>query len=247
MPLDPVAVMDMRDELRGTEAFRIRHDISRLIRSWRSFAGNREELVALLGEATELPQALQLWSQDNREEFEEFLEEVRRLLHNYVASAMTLVSHSRDTVERRLPPDPGDKLAEHYQILVDALFTESPLAQFVQSLRNVMLHVRLPVAYGVSRWSRDEGLRQTVVLDRDNLLARGKWSSLAKQYLEEAGETIDLLEVIQGYSHIVHQLQSWLRQALMQRHREPLKELEERHAELRKLWLEATGESVQVD
>jgi hypothetical protein len=99
MPLDPLAVMDMRDELRGTEAFRIRHDISRLIRSWRLFAGNREELVALLVEATELPQALQLWSQDNREEFEEFLEEVRRLLHNYVASAMTLVSHSRDTVE----------------------------------------------------------------------------------------------------------------------------------------------------
>ena len=247
MEPDPLAIMDMHAELRRTEAWRIRLDIFRLIRSWRLFVGNREELEELLGEATEPPQALELWSQDNRKEFEEFLEEVDRLLHNFVASAMTLVYHSRDTVERRLPPDPGDKLAERYQILVDALFTESPLAQFVQSLRNVTLHVRLPVAYGVSRWSREEGLSRTVVLDRDYMLARGDWSSLAKQYLEEADEKIALLQVIQGYSQNVRQIQTWLRRALMERHRGPLRELETRHAELRELWLEATGEAGDRD
>lgn len=107
------------------------------------------------------------------------------------------------------------------------------------------LHVRLPIAYGVSSWSREDGLRRTIVLNRDFRLARGDWSRLAEQFLREAGKEIDLLAVIRGYSKDVRQMQNWLLRALKDRHRDALRELEERHAELRRLWLEATGEQVE--
>lgn len=117
MPADPLEIMDMRDELRRTEAWRIRGDIARLIRSWRLFVANREELEGVLHDVTAPVESLELWAQDNRDEFDEFLREVERLLHNFVAGAMTLVAHSRDTVARR-PAQPDDKLAErlrHHQ------------------------------------------------------------------------------------------------------------------------------------
>jgi hypothetical protein len=70
-------------------------------------------------------------AQDNTEELHAFLNEVERLLHAFLAAAMTLRDHSRNTSRRLLPPDDRDELAEAYRERIDLVFAESPLAQFV--------------------------------------------------------------------------------------------------------------------
>jgi len=239
-------ILEMRDALRQTEGWQIGADLTRLLRTRRVFAGNRDELERFLSEAEEIPRALELMAQDNREELHTFLNEVERLLHNFLAAAMTLRDHSRDTSRRLLPPDDRDELAEAYRQRIDLAFAESPLAQFVEDLRHVALHVRLPALLGRAHWSRDEGWSSGVVLHRDFLLARGDWGALAKEYVEEAGEQFALLDVVRDYSGQVDEFHDWFRRALVERHRGPLRELEERHGELLKLWQEATGESVDT-
>jgi hypothetical protein len=71
-------------------------------------------------------------------------------------------------------------------------------------------------------------------------------AALAKEYVEEAGEQLALLNVVRDYSGQVDEFHDWFRRALLERHRDALRELEERQGELLRLWQEATGESVDT-
>jgi hypothetical protein len=212
-------------------------DVTSLMRSWRVFNGNSAEFERLLTEAEAYPRALELWSTDNREGFEEFLDDVDRLLHNYVTAVFSLKDHSRNTARRLLAEDPNDDLAAQYQQRVTDLFAESPLARFVEGLRNMSTHHRLPVTYGWSHWSRDDGLEQRVVLNRDRLLeSYDDWTAGAKRYLSESGERISLLDVTRDYSARVDDFHAWLRAAIFERHQPALRDFETRSAELAALW-----------
>jgi hypothetical protein len=244
--VDTRTILEMRDALRQMEGWQIGADLTRLLRTRRVFAGNQAELGRLLSEAEGIPRAFELMAQDNREERDAFLDEVDRLLHNFLAAALTLREHSRETARRLLPSDDRDELAEAYRERIDLVFADSPLAQFIERLRHVATHVRLPALRARAHWSRDEGWSSGVVLPSDYVLARGDWGSLAKQYVDEAGEQLVLLDVVRDYSAQVDEFHDWLREALVERHRGALRELEEHHGELLKLWQEATGESVDT-
>jgi hypothetical protein len=244
--VDLRTILEMRDALRDMEGWQIGADLTRLLRTRLVFAGNRAELERFLSEAEEIPRAFELMAQDNREELDTFLNEVDRLLHNFLAAAMTLRDHSRNTSRTLLPLDDRNELAEAYRERIRLVFAESPLAQFVEDLRHVALHVRLPALRSRAHWSRDEGWSSGVVLPRDYLLARGNWGALAKQYIEDAGEQFALLDVVRDYSGQIDEFHDWLREAIIERHNAALDELEERHGELLKLWQETTGERVDT-
>jgi hypothetical protein len=69
---------------------RTRADLAGLARSYRLFLGNDRELLAFLTAHEEPPAVLELFALRNRAAFESFLDEVDRLLHNYLASALSL-------------------------------------------------------------------------------------------------------------------------------------------------------------
>src|SRR5687767_5560473 len=80
----------------------IRVDIRSLDRSLRVFNGNQSELDRHLETASDAGEILRLWDRNNPEVFEGFLNEVDRLLHNYLAAAMSLRDHARRIRDGRL-------------------------------------------------------------------------------------------------------------------------------------------------
>lgn len=89
-------IRKLDEQLRATEGWRIRSKLEVFSISIYTFEKNNKELVNLLNQyETDSNLALKISSFSNRETFEAFLTEIIRLLHNYLASAMTLVDHTR--------------------------------------------------------------------------------------------------------------------------------------------------------
>ena len=109
------------------------------------FVGNARQFEAFLAHYdTDVKARLELWDMRNRKGFEAFLDEVDRLFHNFLAAATSLRDHTRRLWQKYPPPDPA--LAAEYQKRVKQTFADSPLANFVQRLRNYSMHQKLPVA-----------------------------------------------------------------------------------------------------
>src|SRR5436309_1126101 len=92
---NPLALMK---QIETTEGWKVRQRILIHSISYHVFTGNYEELRRVL-EAYHNPDfALPLWAVSNRPKLDLFQKEIVRLLHNYVASAKTLVEHTRKFV-----------------------------------------------------------------------------------------------------------------------------------------------------
>jgi hypothetical protein len=159
---------------------------------------------------------LELWRDDKRQDFEQFLDEVDRHLHNFVASVATLRDHTRRVWNKHAPAQ-ADMQAE-YKRRITETFAESPLASFVQQLRNYTLHRRLPIAQGTLSWQRDEAIVSRVVLVKGELARWEKWPSTARQFLDEGDGDIDLLDVITGYAAKVASFNDWFGRAFVASH-----------------------------
>lgn len=122
-------------------------ELAGVARSYRLFQANAREFAAFHGRFdTDATARVELWDATNRKLFEAFLGEVDRLLHNYLAAASTLRDHTRRLWRQYPPADPA--LIAEYDQRVREAFTESPLVQFVQRLRNYSTHSQLPVSRG---------------------------------------------------------------------------------------------------
>jgi hypothetical protein len=235
----------MRAELRQLPGWSVRAELLAFDRSLRVFVGNADELARFLGESQEPANAFQLWALQNREGFERFLDEVDRLLHNFVAGAMTLRDHARRLRRKFLPADATDSLASDCQARIDDDFANSPLAQFVEGLRNFVLHRRLPVARGSLSWTAGGPFESRIVLYPDDLRKSRNWSPPAKRYIENAGDDIAIGDVVTEYRAVVVAFQDWFRRALATRHRSDLEALSQREAEVEARWREAWGPPIQ--
>ena len=141
---------------------------------------------------------LEFWDVENAEGFERFLDEVDRLLHNYVTAVCTLRDHTRN-VWGAHEPSAALIQAEYRERITETFGT--PQAQFVQRLRNHTVHDRLPIARGHLSWTRDTGaVRSRVILDLEHLRRAVGWTAPARQYLEAASGDIDLLDLVDSYS-----------------------------------------------
>jgi len=231
----------MRNGLRDLPGWTVRAEMEAHARSLRVFTGNDRELARFLGQYQEPANAVHLWALDNVEGFERFLDEIDRLLHNLLSSAMTLRDHTRRVRRKLLPACAEDNLSEKYEVRVDKDFGQAPLPQFVEDLRNFTLHRRLPVATGGLSVTPGVSFETRIVLHPSDLLKWSTWSPVAKRYVESAGDEILMASVLRDYRATVVAFQQWFREALAIRHRAELETLEEEEANVRKLWQRAWG------
>jgi len=217
----------LRQELQESAEARVVFDFEGVAQSYRVFLGNERELRESLVHHSNLEVAISLWDVENREGLDNFLDEVVRLLHNYLAAAGTLRDHSRRLWQKHLPSDP------EYDERVKATFADSPLCVFVQDLRNYSLHNQLPVAHGHMTWGTDHGLTPSVKVRKESLLESWEWKSLAKEYLSSLEkEWIDLLELIQAYTDTVTHFNDWLAKIFVERRVEAFVFVQRKKAEL---------------
>jgi len=224
------SIGELRAQLRQTEGWRLRAALSNLGRTYRVFIGNHRELREYLEAHRSGPAAAELWRDDRRDEFERFLDEVDRMLHNFVAASATFVDHTR-RLWKKHPPASAELDAE-YQRRIAETFASSPLAAFVKGLRNFTLHRSLPIARGQLSWS--QGMSEPVsriYLERDDLL-KGDWSSRARAYLDSASAEIDLAKVVDEYARLVYEFMDWFGKAWVGSHLAAFDDLKLREQEL---------------
>lgn len=130
--------------------------------------------------------------------------ELLRRLHNYVASAGTLIDHTRNLTRTY----EGTSTHEQYlQRLAEA--KEKNVLPFISKLRNYVLHVGIP-AVGV-RVSLKDGVESFMVyIDRDAALEWREWPAAARAFLQAQPEKVSLKDVIEAYGEVIEALYGWL-------------------------------------
>jgi hypothetical protein len=124
--------------------------IRRLRRTLAILLANSGDLRAALDFFADPTRSLALWSIERRAEFDQFLGEIDRLLHNFLAAAKTLVDHTRRIMNEAYD---GSDLMTQYSAEVERLFSDGP-PTFVQDLRNYFLHYDLARSTGRMHQSR---------------------------------------------------------------------------------------------
>jgi len=128
-----------------------------------------------------------------------------RLIHNYVASAKTLIEHCRRIKSKYLQSQSQSK----YDVLVKDYFIH-PRAQLITNLRNFMLHVDLPSICNRVKWL--EGSSRIALLPH-KLLHWKKWGSDVKDYLcslTNQQEYLFLEDLVVEYNEKTNRFSEWL-------------------------------------
>ena len=137
--------------------------------------------------------------------------EVRRLLHNYVASVKSLVDHTRALVE---PYPEGESFRVDYEAR-KAVIIAVPVTAFFNDLRNFILHRQIPEI--IRKLSVSGHIDQAssyvamVGLPVWQLLQWENWGAAARGYIEGAADgVVDLRAALLEHEPLVVQLNSWL-------------------------------------
>lgn len=135
-----------------------------------------------------------------------YIGELYRLLHNYVASVKTLVDHSRNLLDHY----ENSSFRRAYQLRVQALSRE-PVVVFVQDLRNVLLHQRLPGVVTQIRWeSADSDHEFSLDFESDGLLKIERFTKRAREYIESQGQPQwPVQRPVEHYGRLIDELCDW--------------------------------------
>lgn len=143
------------------------------------------------------------------------MNEIVRLLHNFVAAALSLIDHTRVLYEELY--EPHGELAE-YKKKVRVGFAEDPLTQFVIKLRHMTQHYRLP---SIENHTEMSDIKKGGLVGRVNIQLRLKvddlrkfsgWNVPAKKFLAGAGAHVDLHVLITDYHAHVSAFYDWFDQ-----------------------------------
>ena len=88
-------VLDLALEISKSDAIKYEGRIQALQMSYLVFHRNFEELNKLVGIRNDPKKMLELWSLHNRHKLHIVMNEILRLLHNYLASAKSLIDQTR--------------------------------------------------------------------------------------------------------------------------------------------------------
>jgi hypothetical protein len=189
------------------------------------FQRNAEELIAAAQNVRDPEHGLELMAVANKEAGEQAHREINRFIHNFVASAKSLVEHTRNFIKEHYS---GTILQHAYNARVKADFSSAPIAQFVEDLRDYMLHKGLPNSGFFFEFDSAAatdfitGVRYRT----DMLLEWSRWSPPAKIYIKAAGEYLHIHIFVESYLEKVLQFHAWLEIELQQHHREDLAQLQ---------------------
>ena len=149
-----------------------------------------------------------LFSRSRNDDLCKFEETFQEILYLFASCAMTLVDQSR-TLSRKVE-------MSGYEERISTIFSENPRHRLIQELRNDLVHVTLHKPSWQLSTEQDHTHITQFVLNADQLKRSKKWHSLAKKYLQEHSNNIDLGTLIQEYRKQVNELQEWLQVAVIE-------------------------------
>jgi hypothetical protein len=214
-------LINKREKLEGTKIANMQRNLAVNLYSVRR---NFEDLILLLDK---YEKELELWSVENREKYEEGIWELHRLLDNYLSSIYSLIEHSIQFCKVLKCPE----LDHAYREKKDELLNWD-CAKFVRDLRTFSQHIGLPLLVGQIHSSPTE-FRQTILLQKDELLKWQKWSNSSKKYIASKKE-VQLTAILKEYQGLLNDFYYWFYGKTCQIYEKQLKELSFVEEELNK-------------
>lgn len=161
---------------------------------------------------------LKLFAVVNRWKLDEVLVHLGFKLHNYVCAAKSLIDHSR-VLYHRVYTETAPKFG-NYESEVKKRFEEDPLSKFVEFLRTYCQHEKLPSIGTSMKFDShsNEGFIFTATIDSAELLKSSSIKSLAKKFIREQGDSIDLRKTINSYHAQVTDFYAWVKDRQQELH-----------------------------
>ena len=183
------------------------------------FEQNYLELRILGEQILSAESSIRLTVRNNRMLFDLYMYQLTQRLHNFVASVASLVDHTRRVYRRNYQ---AKGLFPEYQGEIGTRFGESPLVQFVQGLRDYMLHYRLPgIALETNILDlQTERMAHRLTISKETLLDFD-WNAKAKEFIQtRVGKSVDILQATDDYHAAVAKFQEWFGSKQREIHRD---------------------------
>ena len=166
-----------REKIKSMHGWEVHWACVRLIQCYKIFLKNSEKLIEYSSNPPKIHYNL-MPDIKSRIQKNALDCEAARLIHNYVASAKTLVENSRRNSKKYLSLN----VKTVYDRIVTDTFANDPCTQIIHNLRNFMLHVDMPNIS--NRINILTGASSYLSLPPDKLLDWKKWKKIEKVYLE---------------------------------------------------------------
>lgn len=228
----PTAIME---KVENSEAYNIYQRSLDLDQNLFVFERNYQDLKRAIEKCSQGEGIDLLW---DHHQSQIILHHICRYVHNFLASAMTLVDHTRIIIRENYK---GTSFHTEYQDEIDKRFSENPLPQFIKDFRNYALHYSLPItgfrnSVRTNQATGDQEERVAFFINKSTLLIWLGWKK-GKDYLERLDEEISIENLIDDYYKIVFDFHTWLHNRLNEIHQEEfdwLFRMQERITELTK-------------
>lgn len=152
----------------------------------------------------------ELFKRQNKSKCENIQLQIRKSVFGVACSAMALVNHSRrlsNSVE-----------ITGYKDKIKTEFATNAEHQFIQGLRNQLLHIKTVEPQWQLSNSHAEGKKTQFLLMSKELLENKEWNSKAKKYIQSHSNGICLEKLFSAYKVKVHAFNDWLCSELIRAH-----------------------------
>jgi len=227
-------IRELMAELQSMPEQRIVDEIKALQASFYIYSTNHREISDFMQWVRRDSSNADLWSQDlSQRRYDIHLETVRQL-HNYVASACSLVDHTR-LMYKRLYKETG--LLPEYEVEVQARFQDSDVVQFLHRLRQIVVHHQ--PAETMLSGKMTGNAENELGIAADYIRRHQKWLTRpAKRYLSAAGDVIDLPTLIESYHRTVVAFYEWLGRKQSEIHAEDFRHITDKERQMHLLEIE---------
>jgi len=197
------------DILEQSREMEIQRNLQALQFSFQVFEGNFAEVVKLLEPLEDPRECLLMYAApDKRENLDNLILDTKRLLHNFLASAKSLVDHTRVIVNRLYPEDHEFRI--EYQKKLSQDLSGNDLQKFVKNLRNYAQHYTLPVlALKISFSSDSNEFNSTLQINVAILKKWDKWGG-SRAYLEPLENGLPVIALASEYYILIQDFYAWL-------------------------------------
>jgi hypothetical protein len=217
-------LLELSQELYNSDANKIPIRLESLSLNFYIFSRNYQEIKNFYEYVLSDDQKLRLSNLSNRNELHGAIYELARLLHNYLASASSLVDHTRVMISFWYK---DTDFYHEYKSQVTSRFSKNPLTAFIEGLRNYSLHYSLPISTAVfliKMVENDKGgsLECIFVLKKSILSDWDSWDLKGKTFLNAADEEINIYHLVENYYQLIFDFHSWLYKRLRKIHSKEL-------------------------
>ena len=193
-------------------------------------ARNFHELIKNLDYHNSIEGMMHLWEWKNRPILKEFMNEIIRLLHNYLSSAVGMIDITRNVLKKHYSKTP---LLQEISSYIKSNIANDELLNFVKDLRHYIVHYKIPSP--TASLSMEDISSNDVYFEKSTLLKWNGWSASGKAYLRKAPDEISIHSLITDYHKSISTFHEVLNKTVSAYHEIEFKEMHDLEQALKKL------------